>query len=100
MMESVKEGAGREDAHAAIKEHALATVKDLRNGKIKENNLTTRLSKDKRIGLPMKKIKSLMVAGEKSIGASNQQVESFAKKAKSWRLRFPETKTYSPPSNL
>ena len=26
MMEAVKEGTGREDAHAAIKEHALATV--------------------------------------------------------------------------
>ena len=30
MMEAVKAGAGREDARAAIKEHALATVKDLR----------------------------------------------------------------------
>ena len=33
MMEAVKAGAGREDAHAAIKEHALATVRDLRRGK-------------------------------------------------------------------
>ena len=30
MMEAVKESAGREDAHEAIKEHAVATVKDLR----------------------------------------------------------------------
>ena len=36
---SRQRGAGREDAHAAIKEHALATVKDLRRGKIKENDL-------------------------------------------------------------
>ena len=47
MMEAVKAGAGREDAHAAIKEHALATVRDLRQGKISDNDLVQRLSKTK-----------------------------------------------------
>jgi adenylosuccinate lyase len=32
MMEAVKAGVGRETAHKAIKEHAVATVNDLRNG--------------------------------------------------------------------
>ena len=36
MMEAVKAGAGREDAHSAIKEHAVATVRDLREGKIRK----------------------------------------------------------------
>ena len=48
MMEAVKAGAGREDAHSAIKEHAVATVRDLREGKIKENNLIDRLADDTR----------------------------------------------------
>ena len=45
MMEAVKAGVGRETAHSAIKEHAVATVNDLRAGKIRENNLPERLSR-------------------------------------------------------
>ena len=56
LMEAVKEGAGREDAHAAIKEHAVA-AKDLRGGNMKENDLLSRLSTDKRITLSLKKQK-------------------------------------------
>ena len=42
MMEAVKAGVGRESAHKAIKEHAVATVNDLRAGKIDRNNLIER----------------------------------------------------------
>ena len=58
MMESVKAGAGREDAHAAIKEHAVATVRDLRDGKTKENNLIDRLAKDSRVGMGKKELQT------------------------------------------
>ena len=44
LMEAVKAGAGRETAHAAIKEHALATIRDLRSGRIKTNDLLNRLA--------------------------------------------------------
>ena len=63
MMEAVKAGAGREDAHAAIKQHAVATVKDLRTAKIKENDLAKRLAKDKRVGLSASMINSLIKQG-------------------------------------
>ena len=43
MMEAVKGGAGREDAHEAIKQHAVAAVKDLRKGKSKENDLIAQI---------------------------------------------------------
>ena len=56
MMEAVKNGAGREDAYEAIKEHAISAVKDLRSGKIKENDLPVRLAGDKRIGLGIRSI--------------------------------------------
>ena len=45
LMEAVKAGAGREEAHEAIKEHSLATVRDLREGKVPHNNLVERLGK-------------------------------------------------------
>jgi hypothetical protein len=51
MMEAVKAGVGRETAHKAIKEHALATVAELRSGAIDRNNLIERLAADSRIGL-------------------------------------------------
>ena len=80
MMEAVKAGAGREDAHSAIKQHALDTVKDLRKRKIKENDLAKRLAKDKRIGLKASVINSLIKEGQKRVGAAHFQVDSFVKK--------------------
>ncbi len=97
MMEAVKAGSGREDAHAAIKEHAVATVKDLRKGKIRENDLAGRLAKDKRVGLKARAIQSLIKEGEKKIGAAEAQVDQFVKRARSWGERYPDSKDYRPP---
>ncbi|MBP52340.1 MAG: adenylosuccinate lyase [Opitutae bacterium] len=100
MMEAVKAGAGREDAHAAIKQHAVATVSDLRNGKIKENDFPSRLAKDKRVGLKAKSIQALIKDGEGKVGAAHSQVDSFVKKARSWAKKYPEAKDYNPPTIL
>ena len=100
MMEAVKAGAGREDAHSAIKEHAVATVRDLREGKIKENDLVSRLANDSRVGLGEKELQNLLEAGEGRIGAARQQVAHFVKRANKWAEKYPEAKSYSPPSIL
>ena len=100
MMEAVKAGAGREDAHAAIKEHALATVRDLRKGKISENDLVQRLSKDKRIGLKLSDLRNLIKQGEANVGAAHNQVDHFLKKVKSWATRYPDASRYQPASIL
>jgi adenylosuccinate lyase len=100
MMEAVKAGAGREDAHSAIKEHAVATVKDLRNGKIKENDLAKRLAKDKRVGLKASTINSLIKKGQGRVGAAHSQVDYFLGRASSWAARYPDAKEYNPPSIL
>jgi adenylosuccinate lyase len=97
MMEAVKAGAGREDAHEAIKEHAVATVKDLRTGKIKENDLASRLAKDKRVGLKARAIQTLIKQGEKKVGAAEAQVDQFVERARSWGERYPDSKNYRPP---
>lgn len=52
LMEAVKAGAGRETAHEAIKEHALAAAKALRSGG--DVDLLSRLAGDKRVGLGKK----------------------------------------------
>ena len=100
MMEAVKNGAGREDAHEAIKEHAISAVKDLRSGKIKENDLPVRLAGDKRIGLGIRTIRKILKQGENGVGAADQQVEHFVKRSVSWGRKFPEAKKYAPPKIL
>jgi len=100
MMEAVKAGAGREDAHAAIKEHAVATVRDLREGKIRENNLVERLSKDARVGMKKKDLQKILADGEGRIGAAKQQVDHFVKRAKRWGDKYPEARDYTPPAIL
>mgnify|MGYP001210360633 CR=1 FL=1 len=100
MMEAVKSGAGREDAHSAIKEHALATVRDLRKGKITKNDLVERLAKDKRIGLKITDLRKIIKLGEQNVGAANEQVDHFLKRVNSWTTRYPEATTYSPSSIL
>lgn len=100
MMEAVKGGAGREDAHSAIKEHAVSTVKELRNGEVKENDLAKRLAEDKRIGLSADTIDDLIKKGQERIGAAHSQVDYFLERADSWGKRYPNATEYQPPSIL
>ena len=100
MMESVKGGAGREDAHAAIKEHAVSTVRDLREGKISRNDLIDRLSKDSRVGMKKQELEKILSEGEGRIGGAGKQVDQFVKRAQKWGDKYPEAKQYSPHSIL
>jgi adenylosuccinate lyase len=75
LMESVKTGAGRETAHEAIKEHALAAAKAIRNGG--EADMIGRLSGDKRLGLKREKLEGILADGSRFVGAAPQQVDQF-----------------------
>jgi len=76
LMEAVKGGAGRETAHEAIKEHALAAAKALRNGG--DADLLGRLAGDKRVGLGKKKLQQILAENERFVGAAPHQVDAFA----------------------
>ena len=75
MMEAVKAGAGRETAHEAIKEHALAAAKALRTGG--DADLLGRLAGDKRVGLGKKKLQQVLAENERFVGAAPHQVDEF-----------------------
>lgn len=75
LMEAVKGGAGRETAHEAIKEHALAAAKALRNGG--DADLLSRLAGDKRVGLGKKKLQEILAQNERFVGAAPHQVDAF-----------------------
>ena len=75
LMEAVKTGAGRETAHEAIKEHALAAAKAIRNGD--EANMIGRLAGDKRLGLTREKLEKILSDGSRFVGAAPEQVDEF-----------------------
>ncbi|SDR99487.1 adenylosuccinate lyase [Opitutus sp. GAS368] len=86
LMEAVKGGAGRETAHEAIKEHALAAAKALRNGgpsspkgsaAASEASLLDRLAGDKRISLTKKKLQEILGQNERFVGAAPHQVDAL-----------------------
>lgn len=96
MMEAVKAGVGRETAHKAIKEHAVATVKDLRNGVIDRNNLIERLAADERIGLSREALDTIMKNGERETGAADPQVDFFSATIQELEAKYPQAVNYAP----
>ncbi len=96
MMEAVKAGVGRETAHHAIKEHAVATVNDLRSGTVTENDLIQRLIRDDRLGLTESQLQAILAQGRENVGAAKSQVDQFVQTVREYAQRFPEAATYAP----
>ncbi len=95
LMEAVKLGAGRERAHAAIKEHALAAAKELRDG-AGEGALLERIAADARIGLPRARLVALLRDGRRFVGDAPAQVDAFLAGVRPWTRRFPEARKLAP----
>lgn len=96
MMEAVKRGVGRETAHKVIKEHAIATVADLRTGEVEKNNLLDRLSQDGRLGLNREELGEILRKGDQEVGAAKAQVAYFSGEVKQLEAKYPEAARYAP----
>jgi adenylosuccinate lyase len=96
MMEAVKRGVGRETAHKVIKEHAVATVADLRTGAVEKNNLLDRLAEDGRLGLSREELGEILRKGDQEVGAAKAQVAFFAGEVKKLEAKWPEAAGYAP----
>ena len=96
LMEAVKAGAGREAAHEAIKTHAVQTVRDLRDGRILQNDLVNRLAADGRLGLQEAQIKELVERAQTMTGQAKQQAEAFCAIVRKEASHFPEAANYQP----
>jgi adenylosuccinate lyase len=94
LMEAVKNGAGRETAHAAIKEHALAAAKAIRAGG--EPDMIDRIAADRRIGLSRKALQALMADAARFVGAAPHQVDTFVGEARSIGKRAKGAAVYRP----
>ncbi|MFU8848233.1 MAG: adenylosuccinate lyase [Opitutales bacterium] len=96
LMEAVKAGAGREEAHEAIKEHAVATVRDLRSGVILKNDLVDRLAADGRLRLSAERLTKVVADAEAMTGMAASQVAQFCESVRQEVESFPAAKTYEP----
>ncbi len=96
MMEAVKAGVGRETAHHAIKEHAVATVNDLRLGVIDRNDLVDRLADDSRLGLSRDALDAILARGDNESGAAKAQIAAFAAAVRKLESASPQAAAYGP----
>jgi adenylosuccinate lyase len=98
LMEAVKRGAGRETAHAAIKEHALAAARALRQGQ--EPALLQRLAADARIGIDEAGLREALRADERFVGAALLQVDAFLAETEAALARVPGARDFRPAAIL
>ncbi|MCF6269692.1 MAG: adenylosuccinate lyase [Melioribacteraceae bacterium] len=96
LMEAIKKGIPREQAHEAIKEHAVATVRDMRNGKITKNDLLERLANDGRLNLSIDELQEIMLNADKLIGNAKEQIKIFVEQVDVYKEKFPNAKDYKP----
>ncbi|MBM3277676.1 MAG: adenylosuccinate lyase [Candidatus Handelsmanbacteria bacterium] len=90
LMEAVRAGAGRETAHEAIREHAVAVALEMREQVAAHNDLARRLGDDPRLPLDRAQIEALLARGQDFIGLALAQTEAFVGQVAEVGRRLPE----------
>lgn len=96
LMTAVKEGVGREKAHVAIRDHAVAVALEMRNTGRQDNDLLDRLSCDPRLGLPKEKLVAAISHPMEFVGNAPRQITTFASRVGEIVKKYPEAATYEP----
>ena len=94
LMEAVKAGAGRETAHAAIKQHALEAAAAIREGR--EPALMERLAGEPRLNLSRAGLNRLLTETKRFVGGAPQQVDAFVRDVASLTRRVRGAGRYQP----
>ncbi|MCW6003070.1 adenylosuccinate lyase [Micromonospora sp. CPCC 205371] len=96
LVAAVRRGVGRETAHEAIKEHAVAVALDMREKGIAENDLFDRLAGDQRLGLTRAEIDTLVADRSAFVGAAQAQVTAVADRVARVVAAHPAAAAYTP----
>jgi adenylosuccinate lyase len=96
LMAAVRAGVGRETAHEAIKEHAVAVALDLREQGADRNDLFDRLAADPRIPLDGAALADLLADPLSFTGMAGAQVAEVAERVAKVVERFGADAGYSP----
>jgi adenylosuccinate lyase len=100
LVASVKAGVGRETAHEAIKEHAVAAALAMREQGTDENDLIERLADDARIPFDAETLQATIGDPDQFIGNAPAQVRAVIAKIEAISSRFPDAANYRPGSIL
>ena len=95
LMAAVRHGVGREAAHEAIKEHAVAVALGMRAGAA-ENDLFERLAADPRLGLDLEQVRAAASDPLELTGSARDQVDAIAAQVAALARKYPEAAAYSP----
>ncbi len=96
LMAAVRHGVGRESAHEAIKDHAVAVALAMRQDGQLDNDLIARLAADPRIGLSAADLTSLVASPLEFTGAARAQVASIAAQVAIVVAAHPQAAAYVP----
>jgi len=96
LMGAVRAGAGREVAHEAIKEHAVAVALAMREEGAAENDLLDRLAGDERLALDRAALDASIGEPVSFVGTAATQVQAFVDEVATVVARYPEAAQYRP----
>ncbi|MET3962246.1 adenylosuccinate lyase [Marmoricola sp. OAE513] len=95
LMTAVRNGVGREEAHEAIKEHAVGVALEMRQG-LDKNDLFDRLAADTRLGLTRDQIAALVADPIEFTGAAVDQVQAVVRRVEEIVKADPDAAAYAP----
>jgi len=96
LVAAVRRGVGRETAHAAIKEHAVAVARRMREDGLARNDLFDRLAGDQRLGLSSAEIAALVADPTAFTGSAGRQIHAVVERISALVDRHPEASAYTP----
>ena len=96
LMAAVRAGVGREQAHEAIKEHAVAVALGMRERGVTDNDLLDRLAGDGRLGLSRADLDALVADPGSFTGAASAQVAAVVAQVEAVVRRHAAAATYTP----
>lgn len=100
LVAAVKQGVGRETAHEAIKEHAVAAALAMREQGRDDNDVIERLASDDRIPMDLQQLQQAIGAPLEFIGNSQGQISQILKRIETITQQHPEAAQYRPGSIL
>ena len=96
LMASVKAGAGREEAHEIIRQHAIEAALEIREGGSGENDLIERLVNDPLLPLDQDTVTEALSDRGAFIGLADSQVADFVATAATINSEHPGAGSYRP----
>ena len=96
LMAAVRQGVGREQAHEAIKENAVAVALELREKGTDRNELFDRLAADSRLGLSAAELRGLLAEPLSFTGAAREQVAAVVAAVEAAVASEPGAARYTP----